>query len=125
MVNKEHASIMVIEKNHRNLELMIAFLNQHGYRTLPVSVLNDELDVIIANESSLQLALVDISGYDSSIWEWCEKIRIQGVQLLILSQRQSIELTNESIKHGASGVLIKPLVMKELAALIRGLIDEE
>jgi DNA-binding response OmpR family regulator len=122
-MNNERSSILLIEKNHRNLELMVAFLEQQGYRTIPVSVLNNEIDQILANETMLQLALVDISGYDKSIWDWCEKIRVNEVQLLILSQRQSIELTNESIRHGASGVLIKPLVMKELASLIRGLVE--
>jgi DNA-binding response OmpR family regulator len=123
MNKMKQPSILVIEKNQRNLELIVAFLNQLGYYTMPCSELNEELDLTIANNCSIQLALVDLSGFDSSIWEWCEKIRIRGIQLLVISQKQSIELTNESIKHGVSSVLIKPLIMKELTALIKGLLD--
>ena len=123
MFDNRRPSILVIESNPRNLELIADFLNRLGYGTVPISVLDHKLEAAIIDESSIKLALVDVSGYSGAIWEWCEKIRTRGIQLLIISQKQSIELTNESIKHGASGVLIKPLVMKELTALIVRLLE--
>ncbi|MEI7988890.1 MAG: hypothetical protein WCI88_07600 [Chloroflexota bacterium] len=53
-----------------------------------------------------------------------EKIRQKGIPLLIVSAKQSASIQKESIKRGASGVLVKPLVRRELSSLINGILEE-
>jgi len=117
-------TLLVLEKNPRNMSLMIGFLEQLGYKVVPVTELKD-ISAALDQETKVQLALLDIAGYDASIWTWCEKMRVQGIHLLVISQKQSLELTNESMKHGVSSVLVKPLVMKELSGLIVNLLQSE
>ena len=71
------------------------------------------------------LALVDIAGFDRAIWERCEGLRHHKIPFLVLSPRQSAAIQQASLTHGARGVLIKPLVVRELLGLIRSLLEEE
>lgn len=117
MTNAKDSTILIIEHNLKNLELLTDFINRLGYRSVPA---NDLQAIIIDPEtiSDVDLALVDISGYGAEIWSVCELIRSKDIHLLIVSQKQGNEITNESLRYGASGLLIKPLVMKELAIFL-------
>ncbi len=119
---KQHL-VLTIDHNKRNLDLLAKYLEQAGYDTLGVSRL-EELDQILAGQQLISLALVDISGFDRSIWERCRQLSEQGIPLLIVSPRQSAAIREESMTHGAQSVLIKPLVIRELLALLARLIEE-
>lgn len=123
METTESKSILIIESNPRNLELLSRFLIQQGYEGIPLSSL-DQLEETLEKIQIIRLAMVDISGYDHSIWDYCEKIRQKGIPLLIVSAKQSASIQRESMTHGASGVLVKPLVMRELTLLIAGILEE-
>ncbi len=116
--------IVTADRNRRNLELLSQFLNKEGYQTVAASSI-EELEQVIDQTDHIMLALVDISGFDRSIWQFCEQLRAKNIPLLILSPRHSAAIQQESITHGARGVLVKPLVVKELLGLIKSLIEEE
>ncbi|MBN2540131.1 MAG: response regulator [Bacilli bacterium] len=116
-------SILCVGQNLRNLELLADFLSRLNYRPYCISDVEAEDNPPI-KEGAYQLALIDITGYDQSIWRFCERIRSKNIRLLVVSARQTASLTEESMKFGASGVLIKPLVMKELATLIHTFVNE-
>lgn len=116
-------TILVVEANPRNMAMLIDFLAKQGYECAPVYQLS-EVDQQLNNGHDIGLALVDISGFDADIWMSCEKIRQKGISLLVISPRQNINVQRESIRHGASGVLVKPLVMSELVSLMQSLISE-
>lgn len=115
--------ILVVGVNARNLELLGGFLEKQGYRSVSAASV-EQLDGIIRSRSDLALALVDVSGFNASIWERCRAIHDKDIRLLIISPKQSAAIQKESLTHGAQGVLVKPLVMRELADLIRGLMEE-
>jgi DNA-binding response OmpR family regulator len=117
------AHILAINRNQRNLELLQQFLKKEGYETHCVSTL-DELDQILDQKVKFGIALIDISGFDRSIWGYCEKLS-QVLPLLVISPQQTASIREESLAHGAQGVLFKPLVLKELAGLIRNMIRED
>jgi DNA-binding response OmpR family regulator len=112
--------ILTVDRNQRNLELLAQFLNKEGYETLPVSSL-EGFDQIFEQVESLVLALVDISGFDRRIWEYCEKLSSNDVPLLVISPPQLSAIRQESLMHGADGVLFKPLMVAELMKVIRSL----
>ncbi len=114
--------VLTVDRNQRNLELLAQFLNKEGYETLQASSI-EALDKIVSNADGIGLALVDISGFDRSIWGCCEQLRAKGIPLLVLSPKQSAAIQQESFAHGARGVLIKPLVVKELLGLIQSLTE--
>jgi DNA-binding response OmpR family regulator len=110
--------ILTVDRNQRNLELLGQFLGKEGYSTLPVSTLED-FERILDQSHILGLALVDISGFDRGIWVLCEKLTEQGVPLLVISPQQIPQIQEESLIHGARGVMFKPLVVKQLISMIQ------
>lgn len=72
----------------------------------------------------INLGLIDITGFDSSIWEWCEQLKNQQIPFLIVSPRQSTVIQQQSLVAGASSILIKPLVIKQLFTLIKSLLED-
>jgi DNA-binding response OmpR family regulator len=115
--------ILTVDRNLRNLDLLAQFLNKAGYSTIQATNL-EEIGEALNGTSIIALALVDISGFDRTIWNSCEQIREKHIPLLVLSPRQSDMIQQESLSHGAHSVLVKPLVVKKLFALIRGLTEE-
>jgi len=116
--------ILAVDRNHRNLELLSQFLGREGYQTRPAATL-EEFDQALAEANGIGLALVDIAGFDRAIWERCEELRHHKIPFLVLSPRQSAAIQQASLTHGARGVLIKPLVVRELLGLIRSLLEED
>ena len=116
--------ILAVDRNHRNLELLSQFLGREGYQTRTAATL-EEFDQVLAEADGIGLALVDISGFDRSIWERCEGLRHHKIPFLVLSPKHSVTLQQVSLTHGAHGVLIKPLIVKELLALISSLLEED
>jgi DNA-binding response OmpR family regulator len=116
--------ILTVDRNHRNLELLSQFLGREGYQTRTAATL-EEFDQALAEANGIGLALVDIAGFDRTIWERCEGLRHHKIPFLVLSPRHSAALQQESLTHGAHGVLIKPLIVKELLRLLGSLLESD
>ncbi|MEP6985599.1 MAG: response regulator [Chloroflexota bacterium] len=109
--------ILIVGSNPRNLELLAQFLNKEGYETVSAAKL-EEFGEILNSGNRYGLALVDIAGFDRGIWQYCELCSNQNIPLLIISPQQLSSIRQESMSHGAQGVLFKPLVVKELVNLV-------
>jgi len=118
------ALILVVNSNRRNLELLGQFLVKNGYTVVSAASL-DEFDQVLQRTEPVRLALVDITDFDSKIWERCESLRKKDIPFLIVSPRYISAIQQESIKHGARGILVKPLVSQELLSLMRSLLEED
>jgi DNA-binding response OmpR family regulator len=116
--------ILAVDRNHRNLELLSQFLEREGYQTHGAATL-EEFDQALGGATNIGLALVDIAGFDRRIWERCEGLRHRKIPFLVLSPKQNAAIQQVSLTHGARGVLIKPLVVKELLGLVRSLLEED
>lgn len=112
----------MIDKNARNLELLGGFLNTHGYETIPLTDLTEFHAVLLAHPR-IGLALVDISGFDRSIWEYCQRLSEHNIPFIVISPKQVATIREEGRSHGAKDVLLKPLVAQELTILIENLIS--
>lgn len=115
--------IFVLSKAPRNAELLVEFIEQQGYAGHGAVSL-DELDQALDRGSGIDLALLDLSGLDSSLWDRCERLHRLGIPFLIISPRHSAAVARESAARGARATLTKPLVMREIATLIRALLEE-
>ena len=103
--------ILIVGSNPRNLELLAQFLKKENYETIAASKL-EQFGEALTSGNRVGLALVDIAGFDRSIWEYCEQCSNQNIPLLIISPQQLSSIRQESMSHGAQGVLFKPLVVK-------------
>lgn len=116
-------AILAVDSNRRDLELLTQALEREGYQARSATSL-EELDQVIKGADKISLALIDLSGFDQSIWERCDELRKAKIPFLVISSQRSSLVQQESIRHGASGVLTKPLGVKELVECVRALLGE-
>lgn len=116
--------ILTVGRNGRNLDLLGEFLAKAGFDARPADSL-EGLDAALEEGADFALALVDLTGFDSSIWERCERLRREGIPFLVLSPRQSAAVEREGLSRGARGVLVKPLAVQELLRLVRVLAEKD
>jgi DNA-binding response OmpR family regulator len=115
--------VLLVGTQARNLELLSEFIDKLGYQSLCALGI-EQIDIILNEENVIDLALIDVTGFDASIWQCCQHFQTKGIRLLIISPQQSLSLQYKTVVHGASSVLVKPLVMLELARLIHSLLAE-
>lgn len=115
--------VLVIDSNRSDLELLTQYLGREGYDTRSAASL-EELDHAMKASEETALAVVDLSGFDHGIWERCEQLRAAKIPFIVMSPRRSPTVQQESMRHGARCVLVKPLGAKELVEHIRSLIGE-
>jgi DNA-binding response OmpR family regulator len=84
-----------------------------------------EFDIALCSAAPVSVAIIDLTGFDESIWDCCKKLRKKSIPLLIISPGNNQKALWAGYEHGASGVLKKPVQMHELANYIRSLIDQE
>lgn len=113
--------ILAVDSNRHDLELLTQYLGGEGYEIRSASSLA-ELDQAIQQGQKIAVALIDLSGFDEHIWERCEKLREAKIPFLVISPRRSLIVQKDSLRHGASGVLVKPISFKELGEHIRTLL---
>ncbi len=115
--------LLIVGSNQRNQELLTQFITREGFNAICATCITD-FDSKISDSKNISMALIDISGFDRTIWQYCEQLREKGIPLLVISPRESAAITQEGIAHGARSVLVKPLVVKELLVIIRSMVDE-
>jgi len=115
--------ILNVSSNRRNLELLAQLLEREGYQAHSVESL-EALDQLLSGAEKVSLALVDLTDFDKSIWDRCERLRNAKIPFLVISPQQSANVQRQTLAQGARGMLVKPLVMKEFLQLIRGLVAE-
>src|SRR5436309_2245601 len=114
--------ILAVDRNRRNPELLAELLCKEGYATLTGATVEEFEQALVAH-ADVALALVDLAGFDRRIWDGCERLRERGVPFLVLSHRRAEAVAQrEGLSHGAKGVLLKPLAMRELLGMIRSLL---
>ena len=116
-------TLLLVNRLPRNLELLTDFLAKEGYPTVRAATY-EEIDRALVNPPPLAGALVDISGFDAEIWARCEQLRAAKIPFLVVSPRQSAAIQQASLSHGAKGVMVKPLVVKELIGVVQSLLEE-
>lgn len=105
--------ILIVDTNRSSLETLEQELGQEGYETLKATSL-DELDQAMQGKTEFALAMIDLSGFKEGIWERCDRIHEAKTPCIIVAPQRSPIIQRDSMKHGASGLLVKPVATKEL-----------
>ncbi len=119
----DKTTILLVGSNRANLELLSQQLLKEGYEVLSVASL-EELDRTVQEKKNITIALIDLSGFDDHIWERCEELHKAKIPFIVISPQRSPIIQRDSMKHGASGLLVKPLGIKELMEYIHTLLGE-
>ncbi|HET6896040.1 MAG TPA: response regulator [Candidatus Baltobacteraceae bacterium] len=121
---RSRPALLIVDRNSRNVELLSAFLEDSGYRTAGVSALETfdaYLDQLKAGEPDL--ALVDLTGFDTSIWDRCKRLHEASVAFVVIARAQAAEHARDTHRQsggsGARHLLTKPLRKEHLLTLVR------
>jgi len=115
-------TILAMDRNSSNLTLLSKFLSREGYEVVGVSSI-ENFEEAIASDLYISLAIIDVSGFDRRIWNCCEQLRCLGIPFLVISPQQSTLIKQQGINYGATQILVKPLMVKELLQIIQNLIN--
>jgi DNA-binding response OmpR family regulator len=115
--------VLVVDSNRSTLGLVSQQLAQAGYETLAAASM-EELDQATHGKAKIALALIDISGFDRHIWERCEQLSKLKTPCIVISPQRSPAVQRESMKHGAAGVLVKPLDFTDLLEHIHSVLGD-
>ncbi|MDJ0635085.1 MAG: hypothetical protein QNJ34_17980 [Xenococcaceae cyanobacterium MO_188.B29] len=129
-MRNEKYSLLVLSINKRNLELLTQVLEQSNYKVIAVGNYV-ELEQGLSNSATLDLALIDLAGCDQAmpasyadrqIWSYCEQLQAANIPFLTFTPQYNRAVEQNSLARGASSVLVKPLVIKNLLLLISSLV---
>lgn len=116
-------TLLLASRLPRNLQLLAEFLGKEGYATLTATSY-EEFDQVLTHPQAIAGGLIDIAGFDTEIWTRCEHLRTAKIPFLIVSPRQSAVIQQVGLSHGAKGVMVKPLVVKELIRVIQSILRD-
>ena len=123
METKEH-NVLMVQRNSKNAELLNNALKKYGLNCF-ISADYDSLDSYFGKKDFFDIVLMDITGFDVDIWERCKKIQQQNIPLLVLSSRQNTKLQQQVMRFGVSGIMTKPVILRDFVKLIFSLINNE
>ena len=116
-------AILVVDRNPRNLQLLLECLGGSGFQMLCAGDLA-QFDEALAQPDSIRLALVDVDGFDVAVWDRCRRLHENKIDVLVLVGRRAVPVVQiHSLRCGARAVLPKPLSPKRLAQMVRGLME--
>lgn len=116
-------TLLIASRLPRNLQLLADLLAKEGHTILTAGSY-EEFDQVLTQPQVISGSLIDIAGFDSEIWARCEQLRKAKIPFLIFSPKQSAAIQQASLSHGARGVMVKPLVMKELTGIVKSLLED-
>lgn len=116
-------TLLLVSHLPRNLQLLAEFLGKEGYATLTATNY-EAFDHALTQPQAIDGGLIDIAGFDGEIWVRCERLRAAKIPFLIFSPKQSAAIQQASLTHGAKGVMVKPLVVKELVGVIQSILED-
>jgi len=105
------------------MDLLSSQLTREGYEIIQAASLDNLKDAIKAKDK-ISLSLVDVSGFDETIWSYCEQLHLYRIPYIVISPQRSVIIQRGSTKHGASALLVKPLRVVELLECIHTLLGD-
>ena len=105
--------ILVVNNKRADLELLSQQLGKEDYDVLDAASL-EELDERIRVSKGIALGLIDLSGFDQRIWDRCEALHKAKIPYIVISAQRSPLIQRDSLKYGASALLISPVGLRDL-----------
>ncbi len=112
--------ILIVGKNKKNNELLSDFFKKNDISSISVVDLkeaNKKMD-----DKEIYLALVDVSGYGSSIWTFLKALFEKRIPFLVIYPPQIAQKTCPP--SGSHGVLTKPVNPKVLLSLVKNFLAD-
>jgi CheY-like chemotaxis protein len=117
----ETALILTLGKRDENQRLLAEALRGQGYS---VERADDptRLQSLLSEMSDPRLAIIDIDGYDATIWDVSEACQAASVAVIVVTSADADRVRREASDHGVDDVQEKPLEKARLETAIDDLL---
>ena len=118
---QNEATILVVDDNHDNVEILQAFLESRGYRVAAASDGKAALAKLEEVHPALVLLDVMMPGMDG--WQVCRTIKnhpdFASTKVVMVTAKGGYEDKFEGMRSGADDYVVKPVDLSELAEKVR------
>ena len=118
----EGPKIWLLVKMAMNLSLLTKALSNQGYLTKGATNL-PTFDSWLHQEEPPVLAVIDISGFDASLWSRCSHLAQRNIPLLVFIPKEHSAVRRACLHHGVSRILVKPIGIRQLCESVNFLTD--
>lgn len=115
---------LVIESKPGNFLVLSRFLEKLNMKTMGVQDLS-KVEVILKSGQIVSVAIIDVTGFDHTIWDTCAELKKRDIPMLILSPGNNSKILKECYEKGSINIFKKPVMMRQLAECIKSLISRE
>lgn len=118
-------TILVVEDNELNLQLMVALLGHYGYEVLEAR--NGAQAMLIARRQQIDLILMDMqmpimSGYEAVKMLRSEE-KIAGIKIIAITSFALSEEKTRILATGVDGFIAKPIDTREFPRIIQQMLE--
>ena len=114
-------TILVVDDNHDNVEILQTFLESRGYRVAAATDGKTALAKLEEVHPALVLLDVMMPGMDG--WQVCRTIKnhpdFASVRVVMVTAKGGFEDKFEGMRSGADDYVVKPVDLNELAEKVR------
>ena len=118
---ENQATILVVDDNHDNVEILRAFLESRGYRVVSASEGRTALTKLEEVRPALVLLDVMMPGMDG--WQVCRTIKqhpqFASTKVVMVTAKGGFEDKSEGMRSGADDYVVKPIDLHELEKKVK------
>jgi DNA-binding response OmpR family regulator len=117
----ETETILVVDDNHDNVEIMRAFLDSRGYHV--VCALDGQSALAKLEEVAPDLVLLDVMMPGMDGWQVCRTIKNHpeygSTRVVMVTAKGGFEDKVEGMRSGADDYIVKPIDLQELGDKVK------
>jgi two-component system alkaline phosphatase synthesis response regulator PhoP len=118
---EKQTSILVVDDNHDNVEILCAFLESRGYRV--VSAPDGRTALAKMEEIRPALVLLDVMMPGMDGWQVCRTIKqhpdFSATRVVMVTAKGGFEDKHEAMRSGADDYVVKPVDLHELEEKVK------
>jgi DNA-binding response OmpR family regulator len=117
----KQTTILVVDDNHDNLEILRVFLESRGY--VVVGAPDGKTALAKLEETRPELVLLDVMMPGMDGWQVCRTIKnhpdFGATKVVMVTAKGAFEDKFEGMRSGADDYIVKPVDLQELAAKVK------
>lgn len=114
--------LLIVGMNQNEIDVLARWLENEGFETQRI-YRPEEMTKSIRRKKA-GAALIDITGFDQSIWKHASTLRDADIPFIVIAPQRSPTVQRDSIASGANGLLVKPVRAEELSQHIHTMLGD-
>jgi len=122
-MNKEIRKILILERNNNNFQLLEQLLKKYNIECEGTS--DYEIFEKKINENfNYKIVLIDITGLDNKIWNYCKMLYSNNIPFILLSGLNLNLVRKHEVGFRAYAIMQKPILINDFLTTIMSVFNE-